>query len=81
MSTLVRHAMNRAERRGGFRRDRKLRRLLGAYSPVNAKAQFIAVPSMQRYARRHMNRWTSMATRRSRKERARVQRLIDRRWR
>ena len=77
MTTLVRNAMNRAERRGGFRKDRKLRRLLGAYSPIARPT-----PSpLPRYVRRHMKQWPGMATRRARRERARIQRAFDRKYR
>jgi len=71
---------NRAERRSGPRSERKQRRALGLYSPINL-LQYASVPAWPRYARRHMDRITSMATRRQRKWRARTQRVIDRRWR
>jgi hypothetical protein len=68
--------MNRAERRAGPRSTRKVRRLLGFYSPIR-KPENQPTP---RYVRRHMKNWPGMATRRARKERARVQRALDRRF-
>lgn len=66
--------MNRGERRrAAFART--ARRLLA--HPIR-KSPIVPVP---RYVRRHMKQWPGMAARRARKERARVQRALDRRYR
>lgn len=64
---------NRAERRAGDRKTRKLRRALGLYDPIYPPAAFVT--SIPRYIRRH-HRWLKGGTtRKHRRERARVLRI------
>ena len=69
----LRPPANRAERRGGARKDRKIRRLLGYYSPVVPKGSRPA--PIPRYVRRHTRWLGGGSTRKHKRERARVIRL------
>lgn len=69
-------AHNRAERRSGVRADRKLRRALGAYSPIVAPGSRPA--PIPRYIRRHTRWLAGGTTRKHKRERARVIRISRR---
>lgn len=62
---------NRAERRAGIRADRKLRRALGLYSPVQRPTP----APIPRYIRRHTRWLAGGTTRKHKRERARVLRI------